>query len=164
MRLGLLQELVDLNQAFENVARGLERMEKVALFDKEQLHYTRAEIETARADANREFFDRFTEIVAKDAEWAYKFRRDYDQKTKDPFDLYLEIKEREEVRRKKGLPPRVVLLPDWDKDDEQRRDRTQVRRRDASRRSKVAGKRKTKPEKTIKQAHASVAPAPERKE
>ena len=109
---------MDLNQAFENVVRGLERMEKVGLFDKEQLRYSRAEVESARVDANREFFDKFDEIVERDAEWAYKFRREYDRRTKDPFDFYLEIKEREEARGKKGLPPRVVLLPDWDKDDE----------------------------------------------
>ena len=120
MKLHLLQELLELNQAFENVVRGLERMEKVTLFDKEQVRYTRAEIESARVDANREFFDKFDEIVEKDAEWAYKFCREYDQKTKDTFDFYLEIKEREETRKKNGLPPRVLLLPDWDKDDEQR--------------------------------------------
>jgi hypothetical protein len=122
VNLHLLQELLQLNQAFENVVCGLERMEKVTLFDKERVRYTRAEIESARVDANREFFARFDEIVEKDAEWAYKFCREYDQKTKDTFDLYLEIKEREETRRKKGLPPRVVLLPDWDEDDEQRYD------------------------------------------
>ena len=35
MKLPLLQELLEINQAFENVLRGLERMEKVTLFDKE---------------------------------------------------------------------------------------------------------------------------------
>jgi hypothetical protein len=120
VKLNLLQELLDLNQAFENVVRGLERMEKVTLFDKEQVRYTRAEVESARVDVNREFFDKFGEIVEKDAEWAYKFCRAYDQKARDPFDLYLEIKEREEARSEKGLPPRAVLLPGWDKDDEER--------------------------------------------
>src|SRR6202030_518305 len=42
-----------------------------------------------------------------------KFQRAYDQKTKDPFDLYLELKEREEGRRKKGLPPRAILNAFW---------------------------------------------------
>lgn len=138
MKLHLLQELLDLNQAFENVVRGLERMEDGKLFDNEQLRYTRAEVEGARVDANREFFDKFDEIVERDAEWAYKFCRAYDRKTKDPFDLYLEIREREEARKKKGLPPRVVLLPDWDKDDEQRYDEKQAKKRAASRRRKGA--------------------------
>ena len=118
MKLHLLQALLDLNQAFENVIFGLERMEKAALFDKDQVRYARAEVEGARVDVNREFFDKFGEIVEKDAKWAYKFRRDHDRQSKDPFDFYLEVQEREEERKKKGLPPRAVLLPGWDQDDE----------------------------------------------
>jgi hypothetical protein len=163
VKLHLLQELLDLNQSFENVIRGLGRMEKVMLFDREQLRYTRAEVEGARVDANREFFDKFEEIVEKDSEWAYEFCREYDRKTKDPFDFYLEIKEREEARRKKGLPPRVVLLPDWDKDDEQRYDEEQAKKLAADRRRKAARKPKSSSGKTPRHAQIGVARAPERK-
>ena len=163
VRLRLLQELLDLNQAFKNVVRGLERMEKVRLFHKEQLRHARAEVESARADANHEFFDEFEEIVEKDAKRAHKFCREYDQKTKDPFDFYLEIKEREEARRKKGLPPRVVLLPDWDKDDEQRYDDEQAKKRAANRRRKALRRPKPRSVKRLRNAHTGVARAPERK-
>ena len=163
MSLPLLQELLDLNQAFENVVRGLERMEKITLFDQEQIRYTRAEVEGARVDANREFFDKFEEIVGKGAEWAYEFRRAYEQRTKDPFDFYLEIKEREEVRRKKGLPPRVVLLPDWDKDDEQRYDEEQAKKRATKKRRKGIRKPKPRSARTARHAQTGVARAPERK-
>jgi hypothetical protein len=144
VKLNLLQDLLALNQAFENVICGLERMEKATLFDKDHLRYSRAEVEGARVDANREFFDKFEEIVEKDAEWAYKFCRAYDQKSKDPFDLYLEIKEREEARRKKGLPPRAVLLPDWDRDDEQHYETRIKKRRAHNRRNCV-----TRPNPTV---------------
>jgi hypothetical protein len=163
VKLHLLQELLYLNQAFENVVRGLERMEKVTLFDKEQIRYTRAEVESARVDANREFFDKFEEIVEKDVEWAYEFCRAYDQKTKDPFDFYLELKEREEARRKQGLPHRAVLLPDWDKDDEQRNDEEQARKRAANKRRKVARKVKPRPAKMASRARTGGAQAPGRK-
>ena len=164
MRLPLLQQLLDLNQAFENVVRGLERMEKVMLFDKEQLRYTRAEIETARTDANREFFDKFGEMVEKDSKWAYKFCQDRDRKTKDPFDLYLEIKDLEEARRKKGLPPRVVLLPDWDKDDDERHDKQQAKKRPADGRRKAAREPKSSSGKATRQPQTSAPGAPERKD
>jgi hypothetical protein len=118
VRLHLIQQLLDLNQAFENVIFGLARMEKAALFDTDQLRYARAEVEGARVDVNREFFDKFGDCVEKDAAWAYKFRRDHDRESKDPFDFYLEVHEREEERKKKGLSPRAVLLPGWDQDDE----------------------------------------------
>lgn len=163
MRLHLLQQLLDLNQAFENVVRGLERMEKLRLFNKEDLRYTRAEIESARADTNREFIDKLGEIVEKDSTLAYEFCWQHDHKTKDPFDLYLEIKEREEARKKKRLPPRVVLLPDWDKDDEQRYDEEQAKKRAAKRRRKAARKPKLTTVKPARQAQTGVAPAPESK-
>ena len=36
----------------------------------------RAEVETARVDANLEFFDDFEATVEEDASWAYKFQRE----------------------------------------------------------------------------------------
>jgi hypothetical protein len=144
MRLQLFQDLLDLNQAFDHVLLGLQRMERVKLFDSAELRYARAEVESAQVEANREFFENFTGIVESDARWAYKYRRDYDRRLKDPFDLYLEVKEREEGRRKKGLPPRVVLFPGWDKDDEQCYDEEQARKRKraASKDRKSAKKRR----------------------
>jgi Mn-containing catalase len=163
MKLHLFQELIALNQAFEQVLRGLERMEKLPLFQGEELCYARAEVESARVQANREFFDNFDALVEKDAAWAYKFRRAYDQKVKDPFDLYLEVQEREEARKKKGLPPRVVLLPEWDKDDEERYDEEQARKRKraANQRRKTTKNRKPKPTKPPNRAQTGLAPAPE---
>ena len=118
MRQDVFKELLELNQAFEQVIHGLESMEKIPFFQAESLRYARAEVETARVDANREFFDHFVEIVENEARWVYKFRREHDRATQDPFDFYLEVREREEARKKKGLPPRAVLLPGWDEDDE----------------------------------------------
>lgn len=122
MRLQLFCNILDLNQALERALADLRRMEANPLFHREEVRYMRAEIESVRVHANREFFDRFDEIVEKDARWAYKFRRVYEKKIQDPFDLYLEIKEREEERRRKGLPPRVILLPGWDREDDERVD------------------------------------------
>jgi hypothetical protein len=119
MNVDLLRELLDLNQAFEQVIRGLGRMEKIPCFQAESIRYARAEVEITRVDANREFFEDFSEIVENDARWAFKFRREYDRKTQDPFDLYFELHEREEARKRKGLPPRAILLPGWDQDDEE---------------------------------------------
>lgn len=154
-----------MNQAFEQVLRGLERMERLPLFHAEELRYARAEVESARLQANRQFYANFEELVEKDAVWAHKFRREYDQKLKDPFDLYLEVKEREEARKKRGLPPRVVLLPDWDKDDEQRFDQERVkkRKRAAKKRRKTTRKHSPNATKTVTVVQAGVTPTQERK-
>ncbi|MFZ3215077.1 MAG: hypothetical protein WA192_03365 [Candidatus Acidiferrales bacterium] len=118
MNLRLFQELMELNLAFEHVIHGLQRMEKVKLYHSDIIRYARADVESARVDANREFFDNFDEIVENDAVWAYKFQREYNKKIKDPDEIYLEIKDSEERRKKKGLPPRLVVLPGWDMSDE----------------------------------------------
>jgi hypothetical protein len=165
MRLQLFQDLLDLNLAFDHVLLGLERMEKVKLFRSQELRYARAEVECARVEANREFFENFDGIVESDARWAYRYRRDYDRELKDPFDLYLEVKEREEVRRKKGLPPRVVLLPGWDKDDERRYDEEQVRKRKraANKHRKLVKKIVLHSPKPTNQAPTGVGPTSEGK-
>jgi hypothetical protein len=163
VKIHVLQQLLDLNQAFGNVVRGLERMEKLRLFKKEDLRYTRAEIESARADTNREFIDKLGEIVERDSAVAHEFYRQRDRKAKDPFDLYLEVKEREEVRRTKGLPPRVVLLPDWDKDDEQLHDEEQAKKRAAKRRRQSPPQPKPNSAKALRAARTRVAPEPTRK-
>jgi transposase len=64
----------------------------------------------------------FDEIVENDAVWTYKFQSEYNKKIKDPDDIYLEIKDSKERRKKKGLPPRLVILPGWDMSDEERYD------------------------------------------
>ena len=96
----------------------------------------------ARVEANREFFDKFDRIVEDDARWAYHFQREYDRKSADVEDLYLEIKEREETRREKGLPPRIKILPNWDLQDEGRHDEARAKRASAKRRRKVTEKRR----------------------
>src|SRR5208283_1935464 len=119
MNLRLFQELMELNLAFDQVIRGLQRMEKVRLFHSDIVRYARAHVESARVDANREFFDNFDEIVEDDAAWAYKFQREYNKKIKDP----------EERRKKKGLPLRLVILPGWDMSDEERYDELQAKKK-----------------------------------
>lgn len=110
------------------------------------IRYPRAEVEIACVSTNREFFGSVEDIVENDARWAYKFQRDFDRKLKDPDDIYFEIKESEERRKKKGLPPRLVVLPNWEMSDEERYDEEQakMRRRAAGKRAKKATKHRAR--------------------
>jgi len=163
MKLALFQELLDLNLAFEQVMRGLLRLERVRAFNTEQIRGARAEVETARVDANREFFDSFDEIVEDDALWAYKFQREYKQKTTDLDDIYFDIKDSEERRKKKGLPPRLVILPGWDVSDEERYDEEQAKKKKRAVRKKAGATKqgKSSPGGNKKRTQAVVAPASE---
>jgi hypothetical protein len=143
MKIHLFQELLALNQEFDHVIRGLERMEKEPTYTKEMIRWAKAHVESAQVEANRQFFDEFDVIVENDAIGAYKFLRDHKKSVTDPDDIYLEIKQREKARKAKGLPPRVVILPDWDFNDEKRYEEEQAekRKRAASKRRKERKKR-----------------------
>lgn len=148
MKLPLFQQMVDLNRSFDQVAEGLQRLQEVPFFQRELIRHARADVEIARVYANREFFDNFEKLVEDDAKWAYRFQRSFNEKLKDRDDIYLEVKTSEERRKRKGLPPRVVILPDWDMFDEDRYDEEWVRRR-ASAALKKRRKVRTRPSHAI---------------
>jgi hypothetical protein len=91
MKLQLFQDVLDFNRAFDHVILGVQRLEEIRFFRSQELRYARAKVESARVEANREFFESFSGIVERDARWAYRYRRDCDRRLKDPFDLYLEV-------------------------------------------------------------------------
>ncbi len=139
MKLGLFQQIVELNHSFDRLMVGLERLESVPFFQRDLIQHARSDVEIARVYANREFFDNFEEIVENDAKWAYRFQRAFDEKLKDRDDIYLEVRDSEERRKRKGLPPRVLILPDWDMSDEDRYDE----HRDAKRKKSTARPHRT---------------------
>jgi hypothetical protein len=146
MKLHLFQELLALNEEFEHVIRALERMEKVPTYRSEMIRWARAHVESAQVEANRQFFDEFDAIVENDALAAYKFLTEHKKRITDPDDIYLEIKHREEARKAKGLPPRLIILPDWDFNDEKRYEEEQAekQKRTAKRPRKTMRKRRAK--------------------
>ena len=142
MKLLLFQQMLDLNRSFDEVVSGLQRLQDVAFFQRELIRHALSDVEIARVYANREFFDNFEKIVEDDAKWAYRFQRDFEKRLKDPDDIYLEVKASEERRKRKGLPPRVLIVPDWDMSDEDRYDKERARRNTRT----GAKKRRTKPQ------------------
>jgi hypothetical protein len=111
-------------------------------------------------DANREFFDNFDAMVEDDASWAYKFQREYDRKTKDLDDVYFDIKDAEDRRKKKGLPPRVAILPGWDMSDEDRYD-AKKKKRAARKRAIAARQHNTSSAESNKRTQTAAAQRPE---
>jgi len=140
MKLQLFQQIVELNQSFDQLIAGLAKLESVPFFQRDLIQHARSDVEIARVYANREFFDSFEEIVENDAKWAYRFQRAFDEKLKDRDDIYLEVRESEERRKRKELPPRVVILPGWDMDDEDHLDERRARQKksSASKRARTA--------------------------
>jgi hypothetical protein len=129
MKLDLFQQIVELNTSFDRLMIGLEKLESVPFFQRELIQHARSDVEIARVYANREFFDNFEAIVEDDAKWAYRFQRRFDEKLRDRDDIYLDVRNAEQRRKRKGLPPRVVILPNWDMSDEDRFDSQRLARR-----------------------------------
>lgn len=129
MKLQLFQQMVELNRSFDQISVNLKQLQAVPFFQRELIRHALSDVEIARVYANREFFDNFEKIVEDDAKWAYRFQRHFTEKLKDRDDIYLEVKTSEDRRKRKGLPPRVIILPDWDMSDEDRYDEEQARRR-----------------------------------
>jgi hypothetical protein len=129
MKLELFRQIAELNQSFERVIVGLDGLKSVPFFQRDLIQHARSDVEIARVYANREFFDNFEAIVENDAKWAYKFQRAFTKKLEDPDDIYLEVRDSERRRKRKGLRPRVVILPNWDMFDEDRYEEGQSARR-----------------------------------
>ncbi|SRR6266481_4902566 len=142
MKLHLFQQITELNHSFDQLIAGLAKLESIPFFQRELIRHARSDVEIARVYANREFFDNFEKIVEDDARWAYRFQRKFSERLKDRDDIYLDVKSSEKRRQRKGLPPRVVILPDWDMSDEDRYDEELARRRTRQ----GATKRRTKPQ------------------
>jgi hypothetical protein len=152
MKLDLLQQIAEVNVSFDRLMTGLERLESVPFFQRDLIQHARSDVEIARVYTNREFFDNFEAIVEDDAKWAYRFQRRFDEKLRDRDDVYLEVRDAEKRRKRKGLPPRVIILPNWDMSDEDRYNErlsmkgknTSPRRLRVNRRSSKKARRSTK--------------------
>jgi len=127
----------------------LRRLESVSFFQRDLIQHARSDVEIARVSSNREFLDHFEPIVVNDAKSVYRFQRDFDKRLKDRDDIYLEVRDSEQKR--KGLPPRVVILPDCDWSDEDQYDE-----RPSQQRKKSAPKRRWTAWTTAKESRSGV--------
>jgi hypothetical protein len=140
MKVDLFQKFLELNKSFDKLVGGLKGLQSVQFFQRDLIRHALSDVEIARVYADREFFDNFEKIVEDDARWAYRFQQDFNEKLKGRGDIYLDVRTSEERRRRKGLPPRVVVQCDWDMSDEDRYDVEQAR----SAKAAGSGRRKDK--------------------
>jgi len=89
----------------------LKRLEKCSWLRRDFLRSFQVEVEDLRAQTNFEVIEHMSDREQHD--WAHfgKLRREWDRQFEDPDDVYLKAEQREEERRKKGLPPRLGIIP-----------------------------------------------------
>jgi hypothetical protein len=136
-KLRIYESLFLLNQGVDHVVALLRGMEKFPFADKESVQSAVAEIEEVRCDMNADFVEHLADSERHDEGRFWKQRRAYEKKWRDPDDVYLSVEEREEERKKQGLP-RVGILPHsavaeeeqrWEAQQERKKQRGRKRRK-----------------------------------
>ena len=162
MKTHLFEGLLALNEEFDHVIHGVERTEQEPTYKNEMIRWAKAHVESAQVEANRQFFDGFEAIGENDAIEAHKFLRDRRTRVADRNDTYIEIRQREQERKAKGLPPRVGILPDWDYNDEKccEEEQAEKKKHAASRRRKKQKERTPKLANPTQRSTADSRPDP----
>jgi hypothetical protein len=122
------------NQGIDQLIALLRGMGKFPFASKSALQCIQAEIEEIRAGVNADFVEGMGTQERRDQGRFWKQRRAYEKSLEDPDDVYFEVEEREEQRRKQGLPPRLGIVPhSATADEEGRIEAEQLRKQQHSR-------------------------------
>lgn len=110
-KLRIYEYLFLLNQKLQDAVQILQRLEKCPWLRRDFLRSFQIEVEDLRAQTNFEVIEQMSDREQHD--WAHfgKLRREWDRQFEDPDDVYLKAEQREEERRKRGLPPRLGIIP-----------------------------------------------------
>jgi hypothetical protein len=110
-KLRIYEYLFLLNQKLQEAVLFLKQLEKCPWLRRDFLRSFQIEVEDLRAQTNFEVIEQMSDREQHD--WAHfgKLRREWDRQFEDPDDVYLKAEEREEERRKQGLPPRLGVIP-----------------------------------------------------
>jgi hypothetical protein len=96
------------------------------------------EVQYVRAQAGFEVTSEANEFEqANQTYWSRIHHKD-EMQIKDPDDVFLEAEERDEQRKKQGLPPRIIVLP-WSSEEEEKL--LTAERAHAAKKRKARGKR-----------------------
>jgi hypothetical protein len=110
-KLRIYEYLFQLNQRLQETVQILKQLEKCPWLRRDFLRSFQVEVEDLRAQTNFEVIEQMSDREQHD--WAYfgKLRREWDRRFEDPDDVYLKAEQREQERRKRGLPPRLGIIP-----------------------------------------------------
>jgi hypothetical protein len=120
-KLCIYESLFLWNQGVDQVVATLRSMEKLSCADKQSLQFAQVEIEEIRADVNADFAEELVDLERVDEGRFWKQKRAYEKKWRDPDDVYIDVEQREEERKKQGLPPRIGIVPYAAVADEEKR-------------------------------------------
>jgi hypothetical protein len=137
-KLRIYESLFLLNEGMDHVVTILRSMERFPFAHKESFQCAIVEIEEVRCDVNADFTEHLADSERSDEGRFWRQRREFKKKWRDPDDVYIEVERREEERKKRGLPPRLGVLPRsvlaevenrWKAEHERKKERSKARRK-----------------------------------
>jgi hypothetical protein len=111
--------LLHFNQGLSQALASLDIIEKLELASADYVTKVRTNLSEMRADANNHFACKIAQKEQEEENHLYGIRRKREKAEEDPNDIYHDVKAREWLRRENGLPPRAVVLP-WTQADDDR--------------------------------------------
>jgi hypothetical protein len=107
------------NQGLDQALTSLDILEQLALESPSCITKIRVNLSELRSYANNCFTSKIAQKEQEEENNFYRIRRNREKAEEGPNEIYLELKSREELRRKQGLPPRAVILL-WTQTDDDR--------------------------------------------
>jgi hypothetical protein len=119
MGLSVYEVLFQFNQGLEQGLESLNIVEKLELGPPDGVSKVRTNLSELRSYANNHFASKIAHKEQEEENNFYGLRRNREKAEEGPNEIYLELKVREELRREQGLPPRAVIPP-WTQADDNR--------------------------------------------
>ncbi|MFZ0521037.1 MAG: hypothetical protein WAN14_20765 [Candidatus Acidiferrales bacterium] len=119
MDLRIYEVFLQFNQGIDQALTSLDILEKLALESPSCITKIRINLSELRSYANSHFASKIAQKEQEEENKLYRIRRNREKAEEGPNEIYLELKSREALRREQGLPPRAVILP-WTQADDDR--------------------------------------------
>jgi hypothetical protein len=116
MDLRVYEALFRFNQGLDQALTSLDIFEKLALESPSCITKTRTNPSEPRTYANNQSDSKIAQKEQKEENSFYHVRRNREKAEECPNEIYCELKSREELRQRHGLPPRIVIPP-WSQSD-----------------------------------------------
>jgi hypothetical protein len=118
MDLHMYEVLLQFNQGLDQALTSLEILEKLNVEFPDYFSKVGTNLRELRASANNHFACKIAQREQEEENHFYRIRRKREKAEEDPNDIYLEVKAHEWLRGERGLPPRAVVLPWMQADDD----------------------------------------------
>jgi hypothetical protein len=119
MHLRVYEVLLQFNRGMDQALESLNIVEELELASPEGVSRVRTNLSELRSYANNHFASKIAQKKQEEENNFYRIRRNREKAEEGPNEIHLELKAREELRCEQGLPPRAVILP-WTQADDDR--------------------------------------------